>query len=306
MTQLPRLIAAFLALTFAALVLVLLLTVANVVPNYVFVGSFRAELIALVLLALAVWALLTVWAWLLRTWIRSARLSERKHTVREQQAAHQAFHRRFLQQLDHEIKNPLAVIRIGVLNLQQESPSPESLERLQQQVSRLQKLLEDLRYLTEIEDYPLEKEAVVLQDVLEDAISLTQQDGRRVDLHIQQIPWKLSPVLGDQDLLLVVFRNVLENALKFTSAPNRVEVRATEDGDKAIVEIADTGIGIPAADLPNVFEDLYRGKNAHSVSGSGLGLTLVQRIMTLHNGSVEIHSREGQGTVVRLRLPVVK
>ncbi|MBC7814403.1 MAG: hypothetical protein H7175_24820, partial [Burkholderiales bacterium] len=144
MTQLPRLIAAFLALIFVALVLVLLLTVANVVPNYVFVGSFRAELIALVLLALALWALLTMLAWLLRTWIRSARLSERKHTVREQQAAHQAFHRRFLQQLDHEIKNPLAVIRIGVLNLQQESPSPESLERLQQQVSRLQKLLEDL------------------------------------------------------------------------------------------------------------------------------------------------------------------
>lgn len=306
MRRMTCLIKASVALTGIAVALLLTLTIATIIPNIVFIGSFRAELVGLLLLALGVWVVLAALYVLARRWMQTSLFSERQHTIREQQAAHQAFHRRFLQHLDHEIKNPLAVIRIGVLNLQQGSVSPESLERFQQQVARLQKLLEDLRFLTEIEDYLLEKEAVNLQDVLEDAIALTQQEKRQIDLHIQQIPWKLSSVLGDQDLLLVAFRNVIENALKFSVAPQRVEIRATDDGDKAIIEIADIGIGIPAVDLPNVFEDLYRGKNTHNVSGSGLGLTLVQRIMALHNGSVEIHSREGQGTVVRLRLPVAR
>ncbi|MBO9361169.1 MAG: sensor histidine kinase [Thermoflexus sp.] len=103
---------------------------------------------------------------------------------------------------------------------------------------------------------------------------------------------------------MVVFRNLLDNALKFTRAGDRVEVRVMEDGEWAVVEVADTGPGIPAEELPHIFEELYRGSNARGIPGSGLGLALVQRIVALHGGEVTVRSREGQGTVVRVRLPL--
>jgi len=110
--------------------------------------------------------------------------------------------------------------------------------------------------------------------------------------------------VGRPGLLVVVFRNLLDNALKFTRAGDRVEVRVMEDGEWAVVEVADTGPGIPAEELPHIFEELYRGSNARGIPGSGLGLALVQRIVALHGGEVTVRSREGQGTVVRVRLPL--
>ena len=71
-----------------------------------------------------------------------------------------------------------------------------------------------------------------------------------------------------------------------------------------IVEVADNGIGIPSADVPHVFDELYRASNAARVSGSGMGLALVQRIVALHHGEVSLRSREGHGTVITVQLPL--
>ena len=118
------------------------------------------------------------------------------------------------------------------------------------------------------------------------------------------MPWPVAPVSGDHDLLVLAFRNLLDNALKFTRVSDQIEVRATEDGRMAVVEVADTGPGIPSEDLPHIFEELYRGHNAQDIPGSGLGLALVQRIVELHGGEISVRSREGQGTVVTVRLPL--
>lgn len=270
----------------------------NFLPNYLFMGGFRADLTGLLFLNAVGWSLLVIGYGLFSVWFKR----QINKTSQQQQQNYQTAHRQFIQRLDHEIKNPLAVLRVGLSNLQE----TQSVERLGQQVQRLQKLLEDLRYLTEIETYQLDINPVNLQEVLEDAIELTRQEGRSIQLHIQEIPWTLSPIPADQDLLLVAFRNVLDNALKFTTPANKIEIRAVEDKDHVIVEIADTGMGIPDEDLPLIFEDLYRGKNARNIPGSGLGLTLVRRIMTLHKGSIDIRTKLGQGTVVRLTLPGVK
>ena len=99
--------------------------------------------------------------------------------------------------------------------------------------------------------------------------------------------------------------NLVENALMFTSAHEPVEVRALEDGKAVVMEVADSGAGIPSDDLPKIFEELYRGSNARGTEGSGLGLALVSRIVALHGGQIEVRSRqtEPRGTVFTVRLP---
>ena len=112
-------------------------------------------------------------------------------------------------------------------------------------------------------------------------------------------------IVGDRDLLVLAMYNLVENALKFTSAQESVEVRAMEDGKAVVMEVADSGAGIPPEDLPKIFEELYRGSNARGTEGSGLGLALVSRIVALHGGQIEVRSRqtEPRGTVFTIRLP---
>lgn len=98
--------------------------------------------------------------------------------------------------------------------------------------------------------------------------------------------------------------NLLENAIKFTRPGDRVEMRAFEDGSTLVVEVADTGPGIPEDELPHVREELYRGQGARGVPGSGLGLALVRAVIERHGGRVSLRSRIGQGSVFTVHLPV--
>lgn len=278
----------------------------GVLPNLLLLGTFQVDLAGLafwsgVLLSLVAWGVLALQRW------ANHRVVRAREAVRD---AQQAAHRRFLWRLDHEMKNPLTIIRVGVTNLQ-DSPdlAPEqarSLARVAEQANRLQELVRDLRMLADLEECDLEQAPVDLQEVLKEAIALAcsapEQSGREVALNLQQVPWPVATVWGDRDLLVLAFRNLLDNALKFTTADDSVEVRAIEDGDMAVVEVADSGPGIPPDELPHIFEELYRGRNARHVPGSGLGLALVQRVVTLHGGKITVRSRVGQGTVVTVRL----
>jgi two-component system OmpR family sensor kinase len=122
-------------------------------------------------------------------------------------------------------------------------------------------------------------------------------------LVLPQAPWPVPDILGDWDLLFLAIYNLLDNALKFTRPGDTVEVRASEDGTHVIVEVADTGPGIPEEEVPRVWEELYRGQGARGVPGSGLGLALARAIAERHGGRVSLRSRVGQGTVVTMRLP---
>ena len=216
--------------------------------------------------------------------------------------------RRFLRRLDHELKNPLTAIQAGLGNLGREDGAETAiLESVQAQTQRLNRLVSDLRKLADLEALQFEHEAVDMQEVLEEAVELAQdlpQAGdRKVTLTVLKSPWPLPKVSGDRDLLFLAVHNLLSNAVKFTQPGQSVEARLYEDGANLVVEVADSGPGIPEADLPYVWDELYRGENARGVPGSGLGLALVRAIITRHGGQTQLRSRVGQGTLVALRLP---
>jgi signal transduction histidine kinase len=232
------------------------------------------------------------------------------HTRLQADAAAAEDRRRFLRRLDHELKNPLTAIRAGLANLAEMpsgEPRQEALASVEAQALRLSRLSSDLRKLAELEVRLVEHSPVDVQVLLRDAFNMAQDQpvsaDRHLNLSIPQAPWPLPKVRGDFDLLLLAVHNLLENALKFTRPGDTLELRAFEDGSEIVIEVADTGPGIPEDEQPHVWEELYRGEAGRGVPGSGLGLALVRAIAERHDGRVSLRSRLGQGTVFSLRLP---
>jgi two-component system OmpR family sensor kinase len=219
--------------------------------------------------------------------------------------------RRFLRRLDHELKNPLTAILAGLANLgtvEDDKPQQAALSSVEAQVQRLSDLVADLRKLSDLETRSLERVPINTSELLEEVFLLAQDRPgaveRQLNLSIPQAPWPLPSISGDRDLLFLAVHNLLDNAIKFSHPDDTIEMRAVEDGDQVVVEIADTGPGIPENETPHVWEELYRGEGARGVHGSGLGLSLVRAIVARHEGEISLRSRAGQGTVITMRLPV--
>ena len=222
-------------------------------------------------------------------------------------------HHRFLLRLDHELKNPVTAMQAGLANVAaqvDDHRSPEAaaaLASVSAQTRRLAALVADLRKLAELETRPIERSpvdlAALLAELLAEIRDAAGPEGRTLTLTLPQAPWPLATVSGDRDLLSVAFYNLLANAVKFTRTGDTIEVRARDDGTAVVVEVADTGIGIPTDEVGQVWEELSRGRAARGTPGMGLGLALVRAVVARHGGTVSVRSREGHGTVVALRLP---
>jgi len=220
--------------------------------------------------------------------------------------------RNFMRRLDHEIKNPLTGLRAALVNLKEEQTDEQrqrAVGNANRAVERLIRLLTDLRKLSELEERTIERYAVDVPELLDDVVTAARvnpaYEGREINLLIPKVPSPFPSITGDRDLVLLAVYNLVENALKFTSKGDSIEVRAMEDGRTIVIEVADTGSGIPPEDLSKIFDELYRGSNARGTEGSGLGLALVNRIATLHGGGVGVRSSQidPRGTVFTLRLP---
>jgi two-component system OmpR family sensor kinase len=220
-------------------------------------------------------------------------------------------HRQFLRRLDHELKNPLTGLQATLTNLR-ESESDEEIqqgvENATQAANRLGRILGDLRKLSELEYQMLEHLPVDIEQLAREMVnaasSLPAHRGRNVNLLVSKVPF-LPLVLGDRDMLGLAIYNLIDNALKFTTPEDAIEVRIREDGRSLFIEVADSGVGIPLQDQERIFEDLYRGENAAEIEGSGLGLPLARRIVTLHGGEIVLRSNpsSGRGNVFIIRLP---
>lgn len=251
-------------------------------------------------------SLFTALGFVILGWHQTRIASKLEETAMRQKSEHQ----RFLQRLDHELKNPLTIMRLGITNLiDAANLAPDqqaSAERIATQVRRVEQLVVDLRWLVELDERELERRKLSIQPLIQAAISASRVEypERKVETTVQSIPWGVGDILGDADLLLIAFSNLLNNALKFTERDGEVQISITDNGKTCIIEIADSGMGIPSADQPFIFQELYRGSNARRISGGGMGLALVQRIISLHGGSVAVRSREGNGSVFTIQLPL--
>lgn len=161
-----------------------------------------------------------------------------------------ADHRRFLDRLDHELKNPVTAIR-AALAAHGDTGSPH-LSAADAQAARLAALVGELRKLAELRTCPLKLEAVDLGELTADALDAVRGSangpaapGQTMTMTFPTAPWTIPSILADPDLLYLAVHNVLANAVKFTTAGDHIEVRGSEDDGWVQLEVADTGRGIP-------------------------------------------------------------
>jgi two-component system OmpR family sensor kinase len=285
-------------------ILFALLATYEVIPNQVL--FLRGKFTVLVVLIGVTISITTIVA--AQFWIYFQ--SKHEKEIREVQNNASNDRRRFLQRLDHELKNPLTAIQAGLTNMTYEPLEDylaNEVSAVQVQVLRISRLIADLRKLAALEKTPLETTIVNMADLLTEVVNVVKDqanmEDRQLTLILPNAPWPLPDVKGDPDLLLLAIHNLLDNAVKFTSPGDTIEVRAFDDGNDTVIEVADTGPGIPEIEIDRVWEELYRGEHARSVPGTGLGLPLVQAIIEQHHGTVGLRSRPDQGTVFSVRLP---
>lgn len=275
----------------------------------------------LLILLLVVVAVVAIGVWFLLRWIRTTREAAVAQTQAAADADALQRRNRMLIRLDHELKNPLTALRTSVATVRSaaEEDTPDgpvisaSARQIDNSARRVARLLADLRKLADVESRSIDFRRVdmdaLIHQAVEDARTAPGAEDRMIVATVARAPWKLPEVLGEEDLLLSAILNLLGNAIKYSSDTDTVELRANEQIiDKhrwVVVEVADTGSGIPVDEQQSVWDELHRGSRVRSVSGSGMGLSLVRAIVTRHGGSVELFSQEGVGTSVRLVIPVL-
>jgi two-component system phosphate regulon sensor histidine kinase PhoR len=173
----------------------------------------------------------------------------------------------------------------------------------------MRRLVDDLLMLSRIEQHEHARPdaEVDLARVLEGVLDLLQLEAssRSVALELALDP-ALPAAIGDHDELIIVFQNLVDNAIKYSRAGTTVRVEARRAGDRVQVAVTDQGDGIAAAHLPRLTERFYRVDAARSrqLGGTGLGLAIVKHVVNRHRGSLEIASTVGEGSRFTVRLPL--
>ena len=218
----------------------------------------------------------------------------------------------FISSVSHELRTPLTSIRGWVETLRTlDDPEDENyrkgLEIINNETARLYNMVEELLDFSRLQNGRLKMSCHPLDLVAEltDAVLFCEARIQREGLLLSYSePEEMIPVYADPNRLRQVFINILDNAIKYSAPGGRITVKIWQGEYKAFIEIIDQGRGIPPEDLDNVKTKFYKGSN--SVRGSGIGLALVDSIMTALDGTLDLKSTLGRGTVVTLGLPIYR
>jgi signal transduction histidine kinase len=143
-----------------------------------------------------------------------------------------------------------------------------------------------------------------LHDVVDRAVDLYRDVAEAKGVRLTVAPGAAVVVSGDRTRLEQVAANLIDNAVKYTAAGGRVDVEVVRDGNRALLRVRDTGAGIPADELPRIWDRLFRGDTSRTERGLGLGLSLVKAIVEAHGGSVAVESEPGRGSTFTVVLPM--
>lgn len=214
----------------------------------------------------------------------------------------------FISTVSHELRTPLTAIK-GWAETIRDIGDPEmtakGIDVIISESDRLYNIVEDLLDFSKMQSGRMVKRAEPIDVVLEldSAIEVFRDRAKREGITlVYSIPDITAPMSADRNLIKQVFANILDNAFKYTNSGGRVAIFAEKSDGNLIVSIADTGCGISKEDLPHITEKFYKANM--SVRGSGIGLAVVDEIIKLHDGKLDISSTQGKGTVVTIFLPI--
>jgi heavy metal sensor kinase len=220
--------------------------------------------------------------------------------------------RRFLADASHELRTPLTVIKGELQELSNEGGLTgdalrERVGSVLEEVARLEHLVSGLLVLSRLDAGETQRECAEL-DLAELVRSTAEQmrlmaEDRGIAIELSAL--HRAVIHGDRSRIKQIIVNLLDNAIRFTPARGSVILRTSEDDTYALLEVIDTGVGIPKASLPLVFDRFYRADEARSRDdgGAGLGLSIVKSICSMHGADIEVSSQLGEGSCFRVRFP---
>jgi signal transduction histidine kinase len=216
---------------------------------------------------------------------------------------------RFLADVSHELRTPLTTIRGNVdLMRRMGEADPETMDVIQDELKRMTRLVDDLLLLARADTggLPIQQKPVELDNVFLDVYRQVSSIDQGVRVELKEVDQVC--VLGDQDRLKQLILNLVDNAMKYTPSGGKVSLSLAKSNGDARIVVADTGIGIPAEDLPRIFDRFYRVDKARSrnMGGSGLGLSIAYWIARAHGGDIQVSSVVGEGTEFRITLPTIR
>ena len=220
----------------------------------------------------------------------------------------------FLTVVTHELRAPLVAVEQYLEVMLNEmagsitSKQREILEHSRKRLEWLLTLVNEWLSMSQIQRGKVVErlETVEMRELLEQSVDLVRPQAEEMNIDIKiEVPETLPAIEGDKDALSHVFMNLVSNAVKYNHEEGTIRIRAIDKVDSVAVEVADTGVGIPEGRLPFIFDEFFRviTDEGRRVAGTGLGLTIVKRIVEAHCGSVKVDSTVGEGTTFTVLLP---
>jgi two-component system phosphate regulon sensor histidine kinase PhoR len=218
----------------------------------------------------------------------------------------------FVANVSHELKTPLTSIK-GFLEVIESSAKDDpqmqkkSIKIMQTQANKMQILIDDLLMLNRIEqqEHIKLRDGVSINEVLKEVISNCTELANEKSINIKFINSKKDSIVkGDKEKLTVLFKNILDNAIKYSSPNTEISFEANSKNGKVLIAISDQGIGIPKKDILRITERFYRSDNGKKlkIEGTGIGLSIVKHIINQHEGELRISSIEGKGSEFTVEL----
>ena len=244
------------------------------------------------------------------------RLAESFNQMTHNVAEAHRMQRQLIADVSHELKTPLTSIQgfsqamlDGALRRPEDFVRPA--EIISHETARMIRLVNGLLELSKLESGQagLNLRQIDLAELLTNCVDSFQPRARSHKVSLQLEAKTALPLVGDSDRLRQVFNNLIDNALKYTDPNGRIIVKAGQEADNIVASVSDTGAGIPAVDVPHIFERFYQADKSRrrdlAEEGSGLGLAICKEIIISHNGKIEAASQQGQGTTFTITLPAL-
>ncbi len=247
----------------------------------------------------------------LRTYNRAEEIVElldNFNVMVEQLKNNEYLHKDFSSNISHEFKTPLAIIK-GYADLLEEGDLTEEEQRnyagyISRESKRLSTLTANLLSLSSLDHDKIHgrKNRFSLDEQIRQSVLNMEakwlEKAIEIDLDLDEIKFT-----GEEELINQVWFNLLDNAIKFTDDGGKISISAKSDGDSINIKFTDTGVGMDGETLEHIYEQFYRGDTAKRYDGTGLGLSLVQRIILLHDGRISAESKPGEGTKFTIIIP---